>query len=344
MPMLISPKYRIKRIAQHVAARFGPHTRSHKEPQLLILMYHRILPLDDERYRLEEPGMIVTPETFREHIQILSNYFHITNLSEWIKHKNSNHSLPEKSCAITFDDGWADNYEFAFPILNDANVPATIFLVSDMIGTENLFWPERLARIAFSISNNQPSLWSKSIVDWLRTEPTSYKFSNLPPTREQLAQLISNTKRLSDQQININLDKIEEEFALKINTKKPSLLNWRQVNEMIKSGIVEAGSHTCKHIRLSNQTPHETIVTEILNSKKTIENNTGQEVNCFCFPNGNYSREALNLVRDNYLCAVTTESGWCSTTTDNHMLLRIGIHEDISYDTVSFLSRISGWH
>lgn len=328
---------------QHIAASFGRHSRSHKEPQLLVLMYHRILPYDDKRSLFEEPGMTVTPETFKQHINILKKYFSIIKLSDWVQPKLDCGDLPASACAITFDDGWIDNYEFAFPILKESNVPATIFLVSDMIGTKEVFWPERLTRLITTVASNYPEYWSHPELEWLQKNSTNYRFSETMPTREELSAMIACAKDYSDQEIHDRLTHIEKTLQLDTEDHPSSLLNWQQVTEMADSGLVEIGSHTCHHVRLNKHTPKELIRDEIINSKDAIEKHIGHKVKTFCFPNGDFCPEALALVKQYYASAVTTKPGWNTADTDSHLLQRIGIHQDISEDRTSFLARISGW-
>jgi len=328
---------------QHLCAAFGRHRRSGKGPQLLVLMYHRILPHNDSRSLLEESGMTVTPETFRLHLEILNQHFSFVKLSEWTRLKTANKELPEKACAITFDDGWADNYEFAFPILKEKGVPATIFLVSDMTGTNAMFWPERLAHLVTNVSAHLPQYWGHPALRWLMENRASYRFSETPPTRDELSEQIASMKDYSDHEMHQKLDQVINTLNIQEVSDRPSLLDWDQVREMVNSGTVEVGSHTCHHIRLNQQVSGEILRKEIQKSKLVIEKHTGQVVDLFCYPNGDYSKAALKLVRESYDSAVTTQPGWNSDTSDQYQMKRIAVHEDITGDKTAFLARISGW-
>lgn len=333
----------IKRGAQSFAAKFGPHTRRYSTSRLLIITYHRILPENDDRIAYEEPGMTVSPDTFRNNLETLARYFEFIKLSDWIEHKQNGQALPRMACAITFDDGWRDNYEFAFPILEQAGIPATIFVVSSMVNSHKLFWPERLARIMGTIAEQFPERWDDPSLSWLRHIGTDYTYDKTAPNREQLSRLIAHAKILPDQEIHQRLNQIEKTMDLHIQPQQPALLSWKQLTEMTRSGLIDVGSHTCNHIRLNNKTPLSIIQDEIVSSKKQIEEFTGRQVQTFCFPNGDFSEEALRLVKQHYHGAVTTRRGWNKEQSDNYMLRRIGVHEDIAKDKKSFLAGISGW-
>lgn len=135
-----------KRAVMRTVAGTAPLTWRWRRPgSLVVLMYHRVLPKDSPARRAEQPGMYVSPDTLDLHLSELKRQrFELLHLDEWLRRAKAGSSLPRLACAVTFDDGWRDNYDFALPVLARHGVPATIFLVSSYIGTSYRFWPNRL--------------------------------------------------------------------------------------------------------------------------------------------------------------------------------------------------------
>lgn len=324
-----------KRGLEHFAAHFGPHTRD-GEPRLWVLMYHRILPADDERFAQEEPGMIVTPDTFRQQLRELKQLFTVLPLTEWIERRKAGKSLPARACAITFDDGWLDNYQYALPILQQEQVPATLFAVSHMIGTQREFWPNRLARL-LSLTPNEIS---QAELGWLHGAPQFNK--NGTHDREAIAAIINYCKQFSDADLHGWLDQAERVLSID-GSATPSLMNWDQLRGMHQSGLITVGSHTRNHYRLLNTLAQETLIGEIRESKTLLERELDTAVDLFCYPNGDVCEAAISEVRNTYSAAVTTQRGINTATTPAHQLLRIGVHEDVSRSSVQLKARLSGW-
>lgn len=91
-----------------------------------VLMYHHILPND---------GFIASSvENFEKQMKFLSeNGWKTLTSNEFYLYKKENLKLPKKSVLITFDDGWRDNYIYAYPILKKYNLKATLFIVTEWI-------------------------------------------------------------------------------------------------------------------------------------------------------------------------------------------------------------------
>ncbi len=299
-------------------------------------MYHRVLPANDPRVDYEEPAMIVTPETFRRHLCWLGKRFEIVSLSEWIEHRKTGVLLPETACAITFDDGWRDNYEFAFPILLELQVPATIFAVSDMVGTRKVFWPNRLARLL-------KAGWTPN--DTLLGEQLSRAVPSLtahPPSRSDIARAIDACKPLTEKDIFADLSQLEAQHRLSPSPDR-ELADWDELRTMIRSGWVEIGSHGCDHQRLSDALSPAELEAQVVDSRRRLEQMLESSVRLFCYPNGIASKRVSDLVRANYMGAVTTVPVWNTSETPDHELGRLGVHEDISRSRVGLMARLSGW-
>ncbi len=102
-----------------------------RKKSLCVLMYHHVGPADginDERF-------YIAPEIFSNQLDLLvKKGFTPVSLWEVEQAFEQKKKLPEKSVLITLDDGWLDNYLYAFPILKDKKIPATIFINPGLMG------------------------------------------------------------------------------------------------------------------------------------------------------------------------------------------------------------------
>jgi len=106
------------------------------KPAWRILMYHRVVDPNTLSHPLS-PGMYVRPETFRMQMLLLKSKYRVISLNELLNDLKNNSAPTTPTVVITFDDGWLDNYTFAFPILKELGLPATIFIATALIGTNN---------------------------------------------------------------------------------------------------------------------------------------------------------------------------------------------------------------
>lgn len=94
-----------------------------------ILMYHSI-GYDDKVMKTT-----VSPGSFERQMEFLSkNHYNVIGLDKIISYIKNRERIPHRTVAITFDDGYYNNYQYAYPILKKYNLPATIFVIVDKIG------------------------------------------------------------------------------------------------------------------------------------------------------------------------------------------------------------------
>ncbi|HXW68609.1 MAG TPA: polysaccharide deacetylase family protein, partial [Dissulfurispiraceae bacterium] len=124
------------------------HPSARLKGKVVLLMYHRVLTEKELGVYYVQPGMYVHRDVFEQHIRFLKQNFRVLPFSGLMDmYEDGSHDGDQNYCVITFDDGWLDNYVHAYPILAKYEVPATIFLPTSYIGTDQWFRQDKLGYV-----------------------------------------------------------------------------------------------------------------------------------------------------------------------------------------------------
>ena len=314
--------------------------RLSNKPTLLILTYHRILPTDASERAAEQPGMVTSPETLDMHIRLAKKLgAEAMHLDDWLKQSNRGEALPRLAVAFTFDDGWRDNYLYAYPKLKPQNTPATIFLVTQLIDTDKTFWPEQVLKLLTS----HPVPENDQCFDWLRPHLPGPRprGASKPLTLAEGDEVISRLKSMDDATILANLERVFQAHPelTSTNTSRP-ILNASELEEMASDGLVRYGAHTRHHYRLNRLSNRQILKEEIAGSLDDLKALGKASVPIFCYPNGDITGDGQTLVSDHYKAACTTKTGWNRAGCDPYDLRRFNLHDGNSYSSRALLATI----
>jgi peptidoglycan/xylan/chitin deacetylase (PgdA/CDA1 family) len=312
----------------------GHHKRANLG-QFVILMYHRVLRDDDPYIPYIQPGMYVRESSFNRQLEFLADTYQIVSFQEMLELiETSQVSKDHQYCVITFDDGWLDNYQNAFPLLKKFSAPATIFLTASFVGTNRFLWHEKVSKLFYlarsRFENSPPPAdparnGSNGPLSMLK----GHIFSR-DSSATAVDAAIEALKSLPVSQIDEIVDQLAAELGISFDNER-TMLSWQEIGEMSKSGI-SFGSHTCEH-RILTQIDSGEAAVEIRTSMEKLRTRELNYVPVFCYPNGRYNDEIRSLVIDaGYSAAVTTKLGRQSADLkDPFGIARIGIHDDIAH-------------
>jgi peptidoglycan/xylan/chitin deacetylase (PgdA/CDA1 family) len=260
-------------------------------PRFQIIGYHKVSP---DPHPFFEP---VEPAVFEQQMQFLKDSYNVVELQELVA-RSQQGQLPERAVAITFDDGYRDNYEYAFPILKKYGLPATIFVATAAINNAKTLWHDRIFD-AFRFATKRP-------------EATEEMTSQLSRAIDRARQLWGNALWEFVEKLEAAL---EPDFT---NRPSGSMLTWEQIRAMHGSGV-QFGSHTVNHPILS-RLPKDEIELEVRQSQAELSSELGTTITSFAYPNGrvsDYNDEVKSaLKRCGYTCAVTARPGFNTGSTD----------------------------
>jgi peptidoglycan/xylan/chitin deacetylase (PgdA/CDA1 family) len=243
-------------------------------PALLVLNYHRIGNPEDCPYDSEV--FSATTDEFDDQIRFLARQFHLAPLEEAIEIIESAKRPRGTAVLLTFDDGYLDHYETAFPHLSARKAPAVFFLPTAFIGTNRIAWWDA---IAFIIKHSRKTAF----------QVNSPSVESFDIAREGVERVIKRVlwmcKLASVQDPESFIATLEEACdSPRPGPSERCFLSWDEAASMVRGGMA-IGSHTHSHETLSRLS-EERQLDELVTSKRELEERLGIPVHTISYPVG----------------------------------------------------------
>jgi sugar transferase (PEP-CTERM/EpsH1 system associated) len=340
-----SHRSRVKRAAANALRWSGLNRiKAMIEPSSLrVLTYHRVLPLAES---LQYPfqGMMMAQDLFEAQMAYLVRHYTVLDLNEAIRLLQEGR-LPRRAVTVTFDDGYGDNFDYAWPILKKYRIPATFFLVTGVLDRTVRLWWDEVARDIRRLGEKSDFRGGhpEDLPSWM--VPLLADLRRGGDCRRIAQRVVHRLNNLPRQERLESVDALRARVQVTTGDQPEPMLTWEQVREMHRSGM-QVGAHTVSHAFI-DELDDAGAEMEIQGSVDRIQEQLHVPTRVFSFPRGRF-RAGLEAIfqKAGIAAAVTTEIGRNAAGCDPMTLKRMdaGLLSPVSGFSPAVLeSELLGW-
>lgn len=265
-----------------------------KKNNYKIFLFHGVI--KKNRYMVRNyTNKHLLENKFLSYLKNIKKNFNILSLKEIIFRIENNQNLPRNSCAITFDDGFENNYSVAAPILDELKIPTTFFFSSDFIENNNMSWIDKIELCFEKKKNFTLKLpWFKKKID-IKNKKTKLKI--LHSIR---ANVKNNFLYKENEIVNSIYKQCKQKTVNYSNSDIDKKINWHQVKKMSQHYLFDIGGHSHHHISFGSLTKRK-IVYEIDKSFELFKKRLGIILEYYSYPEGqknDFNQFVINKLRD----------------------------------------------
>lgn len=297
--------------------------------ELYISMYHYTRDLKHSRYP-EIKGLDVN--LFREQIAFMKSNFNIVTMEQVLEAISTKEKLPEKALLLTFDDGYADNYNVALPILEEYGVQGSFFIPGKTFTTHQLLDVNKIHYVLASANIYNLVEDLKKEMDYYRGQEFQYA-----PTEELFAKYavasrfdIKETVFVKQMLQTVLPEKLRNIISSKLFAKYVGVteeqlayelyMSKEQIRTMKRHGMF-IGIHGYDHYWLGNL-PVEQMENDISLALDALDEFVDRKQWVMNYPYGNYNKDVLAYISKQGAClGLTTEVRLADIDKDNPLEL-----------------------
>jgi peptidoglycan/xylan/chitin deacetylase (PgdA/CDA1 family) len=260
-----------------------------------ILLYHGVHSDDIELAGRNSSGKHLPKAAFENQMRYLSENKNLVTMSEIASALNSNSKLPPDAVAVNFDDGFLNNYSVAWPVIEEYQIPTTIYLATGFIGTGKMVWGDRLEATILMTDCSE-------LVICLAEEERCYPLRTTKERTQAYTEIKAHCKMLPNSFKDKLVSSIETQLGERDLSSDPlfAFMNWDQVRQMDASQLVDFGAHTVDHVSLARM-PTDQMKAQISNSVETVSRELEHPCKYFSYPEGqstDYNDEVIEYLKE----------------------------------------------
>lgn len=257
---------------------------------------HRVLPTKHQ-FGIDKANTITVKE-FDDLLRKLSTRYEMVKLSDLVKQIENDQPISDQTYALSFDDGYVDTVDHILPILEEYQVPATIFITVGFINGSIIPYEVILSRFVEHANSSLLSTIARQELS--ATEDIC---------REDLYDLLRKKIKSAPYEDRMAfLHKIGAQPLITSWQHEDYFLNYDQLKTIAKHPLIDIGAHTFSHPLLT-AINFDFLIKELRDSKTALQNCLDREISLLAYPYGSYNDQVLNAaLATGYHAAFTTAS------------------------------------
>ncbi len=299
---------------------------------ILSLMYHEVLSDEVEI----DAWTVVKESEFIKQMKYLKDHFEIISLNDAIQISQTNTKFIRNYVIITFDDGYLGNRETVFPIINDMNIPITIFVSTEAVIEKKYYWYDKIIRHVCTLDYAEINLKKYDLGTYVidSEKSSANRWGQIEMLLEALKILAPKTRSDAVEDILLS-NKMKNS-----NNNVLSSMSVEDIMDMSKCSLITFGAHSHCH-NLLPQLDTQALIDSVVTSKNLLQNWTNKKIEHFAYPNGTYDKRTIEIIMaSGFKSSQTVKSGLWKRQGSLFEIPRISVGR---YDSFGFFkAKVSG--